>query len=321
MSFLQVFVNWVKDPFAPSLIESLKKERDVQFKKVHYSRFKLNLSSWLKVYITSVCLLGIVSFLCISSVKAQDFKKINSVNELSISSSSSNVNPSLEKLQIKKLQRETNWIFYSIKFLEILFIPGTLWVISVIYQTSERRNKVRIDYLNKLGSIYRQVKSVRRLLRAGGINEKLCDSPADFNEEKRRLYKNKMESLNQAQLELEALKIEGKHLPELKDFSLENSLKNMEKYLNGIIKEYEARPFAEYEECSTSPHRNSKDTLKKLKEFVRPKTENSPINTHFFNEYDSVIELISQCIKTTPMRLLWIFRRKGFFAQPLEKGE
>ncbi len=79
MSFLQVFVNWLNDPYAPTLIEVLRKKKHVQSEKVRYSLFKVNLSFCLRVsmLLTVLALLGTSINPCPFSVHAQESKKTN----------------------------------------------------------------------------------------------------------------------------------------------------------------------------------------------------------------------------------------------------
>ncbi|MCL2765256.1 MAG: otopetrin domain-containing protein [Treponema sp.] len=98
-------------------------------------------------------------------------------------------------------------------------------------------NEIRIDYFNRLGEVYREVKSIRRILTAGGLSNKYN---ASLSKKQIEFYCEQMKLLNNNQLLLECLMIEAISIPaivKLKD--VETLLHKMEDYLRQILKEYE----------------------------------------------------------------------------------
>jgi hypothetical protein len=87
------------------------------------------------------------------------------------------------------------------------------------------KKEIRIEYLQRVGKAYRAAKATRRTLRAAGLSTKYTHPSSNFSKEQIEIYRNQMGTLNEAQLELEALKIKAESLPEL------NKLKN---YINSL---------------------------------------------------------------------------------------
>ncbi len=106
-------------------------------------------------------------------------------------------------------------------------------------QEAERnRNEIRIDYFNRLGKIYRDVKCIRRVLIANGLAKKNDIFPSIMTNLQIDLYHKQMELLNDNQLLLECLKIESISIPaivKLKD--VDTLLYRMGDYLREILKE------------------------------------------------------------------------------------
>lgn len=111
---------------------------------------------------------------------------------------------------------------------------------AAVLETNKLKQSIRIDYLLRLGKSYRAAKGTRRALRAAGLSTKYCYPEKELIEGQLEIYKEQMRILNQAQLELEELKIEATSLPSLLGLGeLPNLLASMEKYLRNVVKEYE----------------------------------------------------------------------------------
>jgi hypothetical protein len=96
------------------------------------------------------------------------------------------------------------------------------------------------NYLRRLGTIYRQVKASRRALRAAGLTTKFNKAPEFLSHKQSQVYMQQMLALNDAQLELERLKIDAKSLPAFVPLPmLFTKLEIMEDYLRQILAEYE----------------------------------------------------------------------------------
>ncbi|MDR0437204.1 MAG: hypothetical protein LBH22_02745 [Bacteroidales bacterium] len=105
-------------------------------------------------------------------------------------------------------------------------------------------NEIRVEYLDRLGKIYRNVKKTRRILTAGGLTSKYGNPPSIMTEQLICLYCEQMEHLNNNQLELECLKIESKSIPAIVNLEgIGTSLNKMKDYLRKILHEYERIAF------------------------------------------------------------------------------
>ncbi|MBI1924893.1 hypothetical protein HYR99_11675 [Candidatus Poribacteria bacterium] len=161
-------------------------------------------------------------------------------------------------------------------------------------QRAIRRATSFQDYLTRVGSAYRTTKSARRYLRAAGLSRKYIPSPGQFSKLQAKVYNKEMIRINEAQLQLEELKIEAKSHPELHSIKeLYEQLKIMEKYLSEIVGEYE-RTAPELEKGTRVDFGN----LPNLDEFTGStqakgtRTKYRLIN-HFADPYDNVVKLIS----------------------------
>lgn len=167
-------------------------------------------------------------------------------------------------------------------------------------EQSRVRAETRADYLKRLGNLYRNVKAARRLLRAGGLTLKYENNSDNIiNQNQVKLYENQIEQINEAQLELEGLKIEAKSLPAFVPIGdVHIKLKLMEDYLRKILNESEA----------TQPLlQNGKDIkfceLERLNEFTgttkgefefKDNTESVyRFKTHFSKPYYEVVKSVS----------------------------
>jgi len=107
-------------------------------------------------------------------------------------------------------------------------------------EVERNRNEIRIDYFNRLGKIYRDVKSIRRILVAEGITSGYKDPPSIMSKQQIKFYCEQMKLLNDNQLLLECLKVEAMSIPEIvKLQNVEKLLFKMEDYLREILNEYE----------------------------------------------------------------------------------
>jgi len=166
------------------------------------------------------------------------------------------------------------------------------------------RAETRADYLKRLSKLYRDVKAARRALRTGGLTTKYTTSkkPISINSVQIGLYKEQMERINEAQLELEGLKIEAKSLPDFASLeSVSERLEQMEKYLGDIISEFEEiYPLIQISQPITP------DKLKHLDEYTGDKDRNSVDTKHrfkgdFSEPYSEVIGIISRQLIIQPL--------------------
>jgi hypothetical protein len=153
-------------------------------------------------------------------------------------------------------------------------------------QKNRARYEIRVDYLLRLGSLYRVVKSARRSLRAVGLTTKFKKPPQNFSETQCELYKEEMQRLDNAQLDLEALKIEAENLPDfVKINGLSDKLGTMEDYLRSITREYE----------EFWPTLDSKENVlfaqfKRLNDFTGKKSGSPGFKDDFSAQYYGAIE-------------------------------
>jgi hypothetical protein len=101
------------------------------------------------------------------------------------------------------------------------------------------RAQVQEDYLRRLGVQYRSVKASRRTLVAAGITGKRLDVGI-LDAAQVGVLESEMKNINKAQLELEGMQIESKHLPTFVGVGdLKSPLHVMERYLRELLSEYE----------------------------------------------------------------------------------
>ena len=131
---------------------------------------------------------------------------------------------------------------------------------------AENLDDFRRSILNRITRAYADAKRSRRLLRARALTEPyhlLDETPADVRLD---AYESEIVSLNNVQLDLESL------LRELttcqgafsKPLTLREGISSMEKYLNGLISEYEKKRVS----FSGTPSSLGLNTLEALKSFV-----------------------------------------------------
>lgn len=132
-------------------------------------------------------------------------------------------------------------IKFLLQLLIIIIIGGVIFkLVEWSREQTRLRIQTRVDYINRLGKIYRTVKLVRRELRAGGLTTKYGRAPNTIRGSYLEVYNLQLKNLNQAQLELEGLKVEAKYLPAFVTSKVTyRSLKAMEEYLSSIVAEYE----------------------------------------------------------------------------------
>lgn len=107
-------------------------------------------------------------------------------------------------------------------------------------EKEHHRREIRVEYFNRLGKIYRDVKSIRRALIAGGLTSRYCSPPSVITERQLDIYREQMNLLNANQLLLECLKIESKGIPTIALLEeVSTLLYQMENYIRQILKEYE----------------------------------------------------------------------------------
>jgi len=152
-------------------------------------------------------------------------------------------------------------------------------------QEAERnRNEIRIVFFNRIGEIYRNVKSIRRALIAAGLTNRYNAAPSKMSKQQIDLYCEQMKLLNDNQLLLECLKIESMSIPVIAKLDdIQALLYKMENYLRQILKEYEAMKTA------TSVNY---DNLTKLDKFTSP-SENG-FREHFATPYRDIIKTIGK---------------------------
>jgi hypothetical protein len=186
-----------------------------------------------------------------------------------------------------------------LQFAFVIIIGG---VVAAIFKALEQnREQVRLlaatraDYLNRLGKLYRTIKAARRALRAEGLTTKFHKSnkPISIHKNQLPLYRTQMEHINEAQLELEELKIEAGSLPVFKPLKVSDKLEQMEKYVRDVLKEFEeVYPLLQSDQPVKS------DQLNHLDEFTDDKDPGSTGTKRHFHEdfakpYDQVIKIIS----------------------------
>ena len=132
-----------------------------------------------------------------------------------------------------------------LEFLVVIIIGGTVAALFKVHERNQEQAKIRIqmklDFIKRIGELYRIVKSSRRLLRFKEIRiSSVNDAPKELTQEQREFYVKQMLLLNDVQLEIEAYKIawENSFLFEKRELIVKY-LERMEKYLNKIISQFE----------------------------------------------------------------------------------
>ena len=163
------------------------------------------------------------------------------------------------------------------------------------------RAALRADYIKRLGAPYRSVKKARRSLCVAGLTTRYSKQPSSITDAHASSYKEGMQRINKAQLELEGLKIESEALPAFVLLvGLHDELEKMEDYLRQILKEYE-----ETQQLLNAGKKVQFLELERLDEFTgKPrrkfnysrytKKTDYRFISHFAKPYDSAIEMISK---------------------------
>ncbi len=161
-----------------------------------------------------------------------------------------------------------------------------------LHEEAKFRSAIRSDYLKRVGTSYRVAKAVSRDLRAAGLTNKFNLSPTILSEYQVTFYRESMTQINEAQLELEALKIEAMSLPDLVELpNLDNLLRSMEQYLGKILKEYqEVNPKLEHNRDSVSFEK-----MKRLNEFTGSASEGGSegFEDCLATPHDKIIQLVA----------------------------
>jgi hypothetical protein len=177
-------------------------------------------------------------------------------------------NDSQNKIQIEIIKS-------LLGILSITFVGGIVAAIFKAYERFQEQSKIRIqskiEFMKRLGELYRIVKSTRRKLNAGGIQASENGLAIPLGKEQIQFYKAQMEIIDNVQLEIEGLKTS------VENFALFNYNKHvsiylgkMEKYLRKILKEFEDN----IESLKTEDFVNL-NSLRYLKEFTFSHADNS----------------------------------------------
>lgn len=159
-------------------------------------------------------------------------------------------------------------------------------------ELARERGLIYRDYISRLGNAYREVKAIRRTLRASGLRLKAELPAVVVTGPLLELYKEQMSRINQAQLQLEGLKIEARSHPELRETKgIYSHLKNMEKYLGPLISEYEGiiqdvplSYLVHLDEFTDSSDAKEKSTKRRFE-------------AHFASAYGEVVRLLGQLLE------------------------
>lgn len=189
----------------------------------------------------------------------------------------------------------------------VVLIGGTVTALFKAFETSQSEirmreeewkkqvtfeSDIRADFLKRVGTSYRVVKNSRRSLRAAGLTNRLKNPPATLSSDQIVAYQEHMQIINEAQLDLEALKIEASSLPTLVRLQqLSEHLQKMEQYLGKIIKEYEeVNPI-----LLTSPKDVKFDEMAQLKEFTGSINRKDPngFEKCLAKPHDKVIKIVA----------------------------
>jgi len=156
-------------------------------------------------------------------------------------------NPTLFPIDNKDIKDTVRFeiLKYLLQLFIVLIIGG---MVAYFFKSREKgqekertRNEIRVNYFNRLGAIYRDVKSIRRTLAAEGLSGKYGASPSIITKQQKDLYSEQMKLLNHSQLLLECLKVESSSIPAIIKFeNVGTLLCQMEDYLRQILREYEA---------------------------------------------------------------------------------
>jgi hypothetical protein len=154
------------------------------------------------------------------------------------------------------------------------------------------RARIHEDYLKRLGMLYRSVKSSRRRLCAAGLTQLHA---THLSADHCNALSAEMGNINDAQLELEGMKIESARLPAFMDLAgLTGQLYSMEDYLRDLLAEYERwmPQLLEGTQIAFSE-------LPRLLKFTGPTRQAMPgrrFLESFWRPYEEIVDKISESI-------------------------
>lgn len=158
--------------------------------------------------------------------------------------------------------------------LSVTIVGGIVAALFKAHERSQEQSKIRIqskiEFMKRLGELYRLVKSIRRKLNACGVKATENGLAIPLGKEQVQFYKIQMEILDSVQLEIEGLKTA---IERLGAFNYNRNvgfyLGKMEKYLRRILKEFEDN----IELLKKEDYANL-NSLRFLKEFTFDKADN-----------------------------------------------
>ncbi|MEP6796168.1 MAG: hypothetical protein ABJB16_17700 [Saprospiraceae bacterium] len=126
--------------------------------------------------------------------------------------------------------------------LVVIIIGSTIAALFKAYERNIEQTKIhsqmKLDFIKRIGKLYRKAKTIRRKLRTEGI--KIEKDHIELTLKQYEFYSNQMNALNDVQLEIEGFKIASKNsflFPGCKPITIH--LLRMEVYLNKIHGEFE----------------------------------------------------------------------------------
>lgn len=168
----------------------------------------------------------------------------------------------------------------------------------LLYSTSQESIATRKDFLNNLGSSYRKVKLIRRILRSYGLKSTAQDPVFKVNKDNIELLSEQMQSLNQIQLELEGMGHELRYKPALAIFDdFFSHIHSMEDYLRKILTEFEnSRSKIEkgVDFTSTELERLNEFTISTRMKFVFKNGKSYRFLENFWRPYETMLSIISK---------------------------
>lgn len=211
---------------------------------------------------------------------------------------SSDIVPLFGEKEVLKDTIQFEVIKSLLHLLVVIILGGIVAGLFKAAENAKQRTQVlhdlRLNYLKRLGVLYRAAKASRRELRAGGLSTKYENDPNLNTEDKRQLYIDQMKRINKIQLRLEDLKKEAITSPALQPYkSVFHDVEKMEKYLSEILDEF-AKAFQKLQKGETINFKR----LEKLDEFTGSTRneitfssgKNYRFKSHFSKPYDNVIQ-------------------------------
>lgn len=131
-----------------------------------------------------------------------------------------------------------------LQVLVVTIIGGTVAALFSAHERNQEQTKIRIrmklDFIKRIGELYRIVKRSRRLLRSRGILMNNVNETKELDNDQIKFYHEQMLQLNDVQLEIEGYKIglAGSLIFENCE-QIVTYLARMENYLNKIIGQFE----------------------------------------------------------------------------------